>query len=78
MCTKESSFFSSVFPATLDFLSGEVGKVRSLPQCLHQSSELLVGIHWTGQCLASKSVEGGAGLQYVFGGLMTCAAWAFI
>ena len=34
-----------------------------------------MGIHWTGPCLASQSIEGGAGLQDVVGGLSTSAAF---
>ena len=37
-----------------------------------------MGIHRTGPCLASESVEGGAGLQDVFWGLRTCASWTFV
>ena len=36
-----------------------------------------MGLHRTGPCLASQSVEGGAGLQDVVGGFRTCAAWTF-
>ena len=69
---------SSAFPAMLDLQSGEYGEVHSLFQCLTWSPKLPVGIHGTGPCLASQSVEGGAGLQDVVGGLRTCAAWTFV
>ena len=58
---------SSVFAAMLDLQFGEKGEVRSLPQCLHRSPKLPVGIHRTGPCLASQIVEGGAKLQDVVG-----------
>ena len=35
---------SSSFPVVLDFQSGELGKARSLPQCLHRSPEFHVDI----------------------------------
>ena len=37
-----------------------------------------MGIHRTGPCLASRSVEGGAGLQDVVGGLKICGARTFV
>ena len=58
---------SSAFPAMLDLQFREYGEVRSLPQCLNRSPKLPVGIHRTGPCLASQSVEGGAGLKDVVG-----------
>ena len=54
--------------------------VRLSPQSAAVSQpvpKLPVGIHQTGPCLASQSIEGGAGLQDVVGGLRTCAARAF-
>ena len=70
-----SSSFSSVFPAMLGLQSGDYGEVRSLLQCLNRSPRLSVGIHWTGPCLESQSIESGAGLQDVVGGLMTFDVW---
>ena len=69
---------SSTFQAMLDLQSGEYDEVRSLPQCLHRSPKIPVGIHRTGPCLASQSAEGGAGLQDVVEGLRTSAAWTFV
>ena len=69
---------SSTFPIMLDLQSGEYGEVCSLPPCLNRSPKLPVGIHRPGPCLASQSVEGGAGLQDVVGGLRTCAAWTLV
>ena len=44
------------------------GEYRSLPQCLNRSPKLPVGVHRTGPCLVSQSVEGGAGLNDVVEG----------
>ena len=72
-----SSSSSSAFPAMLDLQSGEYGK-SAVCQCLNWFPKLPVGIHQTGPCLASQSIEGEAGLQDVVGGLRTCAAWTFV
>ena len=63
----KGSSSSSAFPAMLDLQSGEQVEVRSLPQCLNRSPKLPVGIHRTGPCLTSQSIEGGAGLQDMVG-----------
>ena len=62
LLTVAALFTSSAFVAILDFQSGKQGKVHSLLLCLCRSPELPVGIHRSGPCLASQSVEGGAGL----------------
>ena len=68
----------TAFPAMLNLQSGEQSEVHSLWQCLSWSPKLSEVIHRTGPCLASQSVEGGAGLQDVVRGLRTCSAWTFI
>ena len=72
-CTSSSALW-----AMLDLQSGEWGEVLSLLRCLSRSPKLPVGIHQTGPCLASQSVEGGAGLQGVVGVLRTCATLMFV
>ena len=43
------------------------GEVCSLPQRLHWSLELQVGIYWTGPCLASEGVKMGQDCGCVWG-----------